>query len=167
MLKAETFKEVQKTKDSQIHKDMLSFEKQVENHAKEMAKIRSELAAETKRREDLIDEHFKKIQNLNAQRESELDQERRERTQVEQDCQDKLIEMQTKLELSIKEREIELRKGLDERNQSNKSRYSEELLRAHDMLKERENDIDALERQHAQLADEKHQMTQILLKAEE
>lgn len=132
-----------------------------------MSKLKSELATEIKRREDLIDEHYSKIQNLNAQREADLDSERRERSQVEQEYQEKLIEMQTKMEISIKEREIDLRKGLDERNMSNKSRYNEELMRAHDMLKEREGDIDTLERQHAQLTDEKQQMAQVLIKAEE
>lgn len=136
-------------------------------HSKEMSKLKSELATEIKRREDLIDEHYSKIQNLNAQREADLDSERRERSQVEQEYQEKLIEMQTKMEISIKEREIDLRKGLDERNMSNKSRYNEELMRAHDMLKEREGDIDTLERQHAQLTDEKQQMAQVLIKAEE
>lgn len=36
-----------------------------------------------KRREDLVAEHYEKIQNLNAQRETDLDTERRERQEVE------------------------------------------------------------------------------------
>ena len=52
------------------------------------------------------------------------------------------------MELSINRREIEVREGLDERNKSNKSRYNGELQRAHDMIKEREAELDLIERQN-------------------
>ena len=71
------------------------------------------------------------------------------------------------MELAIKKREIELREGLDERNKSNKHRYSEELQRTHEMLKEREAELDEFDRQNAALAEEKQQMAQLLIKAEE
>lgn len=54
--------------------------------------------------------------------------------------------MQTKMELAIKKREIELREGIDERNKHKKTKYNEELSRTHDMLKEREAELDSVER---------------------
>ena len=77
------------------------------------------------------------------------------------------MELQTKMELAIKEREIEVREGLDERNKSNKSRYTGELQKAHEMISQREGELDALERQNVQLINEKRQLEQSLLKAEE
>ena len=71
------------------------------------------------------------------------------------------------MELAIKEREIEVREGLDERNKSNKSRYNGELQKAHEMINQRETELDSLERQNVQLAAEKRHMDQALLKAEE
>ena len=53
--------------------------------------------------------------------------ERRQRHDTEREYQDKLLELQTKMELAIKEREIEVREGLDERNKSNKTKYNGEL----------------------------------------
>lgn len=44
------------------------------------------------------------------------------------------MDLQTKMELAIKEREIEVRVGLDERNKLNKSKYNNELQQAHDMV---------------------------------
>jgi len=38
------------------------------------------------------------------------------------------------MELAIKEREIEVREGLDSRNKSNKTRYNGELQKAHEMI---------------------------------
>ena len=54
--------------------------------------------------------------------------------EMERDYQDKLMDLQTKMELAIKEREIEVRVGLDERYKSNKSKYNNELQQAHDMV---------------------------------
>ena len=56
------------------------------------------------------------------------------------------MEFQTKMELAIREKEIEVREGLDERNKSNKSRYNSELQKAHEMIAQRESDLDKLER---------------------
>ena len=47
--------------------------------------------------------------------------------ETEREYQDKLMELQTKMELAIKEREIEVRVGLDERNKTNKTKYISEL----------------------------------------
>ena len=93
LLKSETFKEVQKTKEGQLQKDVQAFEKQIEALGQENKRVKSELAAEVKRREDLIDDHFEKIQNLNAQREADLDTERREKSRVEHEYQEKLQEL--------------------------------------------------------------------------
>ena len=62
------------------------------------------------------------------------------------------------MELAIKEREIEVREGLDERNKSNKTRYNGELQKAHEMITQRENELDALERQNVQIMGDKRQM---------
>ena len=51
------------------------------------------------------------------------------------------------MELAIKEREIEVREGLDERNKSNKTKYNGELQKAHEMIAHREAELDVLERQ--------------------
>ena len=59
------------------------------------------------------------------------------------------------MELAIKEREIEVREGLDERNKSNKTRYNGELQKAHEMITQRENELDALERQNVQIMSDK------------
>ena len=59
------------------------------------------------------------------------------------------------MELAIKEKEIEVREGLDERNKSNKSRYNSELQKAHEMIAQRESDLDKLERQNVAILDEK------------
>ena len=71
------------------------------------------------------------------------------------------------MELAIKEREIEVREGLDERNKSNKTRYTGELQKAHEMISQREGELDALERQNVQLTNEKQSIEQSLIKAEE
>ena len=71
------------------------------------------------------------------------------------------------MELAIKEREIEVREGLDERNKSNKTRYTGELQKAHEMISQREGELDALERQNVQITNEKHSVEQSLMKAEE
>ena len=71
------------------------------------------------------------------------------------------------MELAIKEREIEVREGLDERNKSNKTRYNGELQKAHDMISQRENELDVLERQNVQLTSDKRQLEQSLNKVEE
>lgn len=81
-----------------------------------------------------METHHLEIQKFQIQREADLDTERRQRTASEREYQDKLLELQTKMELAIKEREIEVREGLDERNKSNKSRYNGELQKAHDMI---------------------------------
>ena len=73
--------------------------------------------------------------------------ERRQRHDTEREYQDKLLELQTKMELAIKEREIEVREGLDERNKSNKTKYNGELQKAHEMIAHREAELDVLERQ--------------------
>ena len=71
------------------------------------------------------------------------------------------------MELAIKEREIEVREGLDERNKSNKTRYNGELQKAHEMITQRENELDALERQNVQIMGDKRQMEQSLGKMED
>lgn len=71
------------------------------------------------------------------------------------------------MELAIKEREIEVREGLDERNKSNKTRYNGELQKAHEMITQRENELDALERQNVQIMGDKRQMEQTLGKMED
>ena len=125
------------------------------------------MQAEIKRREELVQTHHSEIQKIQIQRETDLDTERRQRQQIEREYQDKLLELQTKMELAIKEREIEVREGLDERNKSNKSRYTGELQKAHEMISQREGELDTLERQNVQLVNEKRQLEQSLLKAEE
>ena len=55
------------------------------------------------------------------------------------------------MELAIKEREIEVREGLDERNKTRKSKYNEELQKAHDMIQQRELELDNLERKNYDL----------------
>lgn len=71
------------------------------------------------------------------------------------------------MELAIKEREIEVREGLDERNKSNKTRYNGELQKAHEMITQRENELDALERQNVQIMSDKRQLEQSLNKVED
>lgn len=70
------------------------------------------------------------------------------------------MEFQTKMELAIREKEIEVREGLDERNKSNKSRYNSELQKAHEMIAQRESDLDKLERQNVAILDEKKTLEQ-------
>ena len=71
------------------------------------------------------------------------------------------------MELAIKEKEIEVREGLDERNKSNKSRYNSELQKAHEMIAQRESDLDKLERQNVAILDEKKTLEQQICKMEE
>lgn len=71
------------------------------------------------------------------------------------------------MELAIKEREIEVREGLDERNKSNKFKYNSELQRAHEMIQQREADIDVLERQVETLKTEKRQAESQIAKFED
>ena len=86
---------------------------------------------------------------------------------MERDYQDKLMDLQTKMELAIKEREIEVRVGLDERNKSNKSKYNNELQQAHDMVTQRESDLDQMERINFQMAEDKKVLQQSLNKLED
>lgn len=86
---------------------------------------------------------------------------------MERDYQDKLMDLQTKMELAIKEREIEVRVGLDERNKSNKSKYNNELQQAHDMVTQRESDLDQMERINFQIAEDKKLLEQSLNKLED
>lgn len=86
---------------------------------------------------------------------------------MERDYQDKLMDLQTKMELAIKEREIEVRVGLDERNKSNKSKYNNELQQAHDMVTQRESDLDQMERINFQIAEDKKVLEQSLNKLED
>lgn len=71
------------------------------------------------------------------------------------------------MEIAIKEREIEVREGLDERNKSNKSRYNGELQKAHEMITQRENELDCIERQNVQITQEKRQLEQSITKLED
>lgn len=86
---------------------------------------------------------------------------------MERDYQDKLMDLQTKMELAIKEREIEVRVGLDERNKLNKSKYNNELQQAHDMVIQRESDLDQMERINFQIAEDKKVLEQSLNKLED
>ena len=54
--------------------------------------------------------------------------------ETEMGYQDKLLDLQTRMELTIKEKEIEVREDLDERNKSNKYRYNNELQISHEMI---------------------------------
>ena len=54
LLKAETVKEVARTKESQLMKDHEAYDKQIEGHMKDIQKLRDEVQAEVKRREELI-----------------------------------------------------------------------------------------------------------------
>ena len=44
----------------------------------------------------------------------------------------------------MKEKEIEVREDLDGRNKSNKSRYNNELQISHEMIQQREGELDSL-----------------------
>ena len=48
------------------------------------------------------------------------------------------------MELALKEKEIEVRAELDERNKTNKSRYNSELQISHEMINQREGELDSL-----------------------
>ena len=54
LLKAETVKEVARTKESQLLKDHEAYDKQIEAHVKDIQRLRDEVQAEVKRREELI-----------------------------------------------------------------------------------------------------------------
>ena len=87
-------------------------------------------------------EHFKEVKKIQIQREADLKEERHRLSECETNYQDKLLELQTKMELAIKEKEIEVREGLDERNKTNKDRYNSELQKAHEMIQQREAELD-------------------------
>jgi len=46
------------------------------------------------------------------------------------------------MDACLKERELELRDEYDSKHKVHKSRYNSELTKAHDMIKERESEID-------------------------
>ena len=71
------------------------------------------------------------------------------------------------MELAIKEREIEVRVGLDERNKTNKTKYISELQQAHEMITQRESELDQLERVNYQLTEDKKVMDQQIGKLED
>jgi len=75
--------------------------------------------------------------------------------------------LQTKMELAIKEKEIEVRESLDDRNKSNKSRYNNELQKAHEMINQREVELDQLERQNFQMKEDKKHLLNQIAKLEE
>lgn len=59
------------------------------------------------------------------------------------------------MELAMKEKEIEVREDLEGRNKSNKSRYNNELQISHEMIQQREGDLDSLQRQNLEIMEEK------------
>ena len=64
LLKAETVKEVARTKESQLLKDHEAYDKQIEAHVKDIQRLRDEVQAEVKRREELIQTHHSEIQKI-------------------------------------------------------------------------------------------------------
>lgn len=64
----------------------------------------------------------------------------------EREFNDKMTEFQLKMDHAIRERELEVREELDQKNKNNKSKYNLELQKTHDMVKQREQEIDNLER---------------------
>lgn len=69
VLKAETFKEVSKTKEAQLVKDHEAFDKQIASQMKEIENLRQDLQNEHKRREELTALHHSEIQKIQTQRE--------------------------------------------------------------------------------------------------
>ena len=64
----------------------------------------------------------------------------------EREFNDKMTEFQLKMDHAIRERELEVREELDQKNKNNKSKYNLELQKTHEMVKQREQEIDNLER---------------------
>ena len=77
---------------------------------------------------------------------------------LEKEFQEKLADLQVKTEQALREREAEVRDELDGKTKSSKQRYNTELQKAHDMIKQRESEIDTIERQNVELAQEKSQI---------
>lgn len=85
---------------------------------------------------------------------------------MERDLQDKFADLQSKSEQAVRNRELEVKEELDVKSRQNKARFSGELQKAHEMIKEREQEIDAMENQIDELTQEKARLEENLQKAE-
>ena len=85
---------------------------------------------------------------------------------MERDLQDKFADLQSKSEQAVRNRELEIKEELDVKNKQSKARFSSELQKAHEMIKEREQEIDAMEHQIGELTQEKARLEENLQKAE-
>ena len=85
---------------------------------------------------------------------------------MERDLKDKFADLQSKSELAVRNRELEIKEELDVKNKQIKARFSSELQKAHEMIKEREQEIDEMEHQIGELAQEKARLEENLQKAE-
>ena len=126
-----------------------------------------QLTQEQSKREQLIKQHHEDIQRVSSQREQDLAQSRKEHMESERAFQDKMSDLQLKMDQAIRERESEVREELDNKIKANKSKYNLELSKTHEMVKQRESEIDSLERQLAELTQAKQQFELALQKAEQ
>ena len=78
-----------------------------------------------------------------------------------------MSELQLKMEQAIRDREKEVREELETKNKANKQKYSHELSKVHDMIKQRETEIDNLERQIQEINQQKQTFELALQKAEQ
>jgi chromosome segregation ATPase len=88
-------------------------------------------------------------------KDKELAAERKERNRQERESSARLENLQQKMEAMLKQREVEIREELDGKIKTNKSKFHAEITRLNELVRQREHELDNLEKQLETLQIEK------------